>query len=274
MDSQSRALAGDRNGKADVSNQLQRIELHRRACQRAGHGAAGPRHRRNARSRRPGDPVRRSRRREAFFARAMIRYLADNPDIPVPSPTFTLMQSYELPRFPVVHADLYRLGGAGPIGRARLRRPPQGSPGAAGMAGPRRRLPAAGPARHRVHARAQGRPGGPAGSASPAMDPTRRRPRAIPAIRRFLDASGYGAAERRRIQGDASTRSYERLRLGDQRVILMNSPRRPDGPPVRDGKPLQRHRPPRRGHRAVRRDGQWVAHARLLDAADLRSRAG
>ena len=59
----------------------------------------------------------------------------------------------------------------------------------------------------------------------------------IPAIRRFLDASGYGTAERRRIQGDASTRSYERLRLGEQRAILMNSPRRPDGPPVRDGKP-------------------------------------
>ena len=39
------------------------------------------------------------------------------------------------------------------------------------------------------------------------------------------------------MQGDASTRSYERLALGDQHVILMNSPRRPDGPPVRDGKP-------------------------------------
>ena len=39
------------------------------------------------------------------------------------------------------------------------------------------------------------------------------------------------------MQGDASTRSYDRITLGDQRVILMNSPRRPDGPPVRDGKP-------------------------------------
>jgi tRNA A37 threonylcarbamoyladenosine biosynthesis protein TsaE len=29
----------------------------------------------------------------------------------VPSPTFTLMQAYELPRFPLVHADLYRLSG-------------------------------------------------------------------------------------------------------------------------------------------------------------------
>ena len=46
---------------------------------------------------------------KTFFARAMIRALADNPDIAVPSPTFTLMQNYELPRFPLVHADLYRL---------------------------------------------------------------------------------------------------------------------------------------------------------------------
>ena len=46
------------------------------------------------------------------FARAMIRYLADDPTIAVPSPTFTLMQIYELPRFPVVHADLYRLEGS------------------------------------------------------------------------------------------------------------------------------------------------------------------
>src|SRR5918999_1455176 len=46
------------------------------------------------------------------FARAMIRYLAGDESIEVPSPTFTLMQLYELPRFPVVHADLYRVSGA------------------------------------------------------------------------------------------------------------------------------------------------------------------
>ena len=29
----------------------------------------------------------------------------------MPSPTFTLMQTYDLPQFPLVHADLYRLSG-------------------------------------------------------------------------------------------------------------------------------------------------------------------
>src|SRR5579872_490964 len=42
-------------------------------------------------------------------ARAMIRYLADDDALEVPSPTFTLAQSYELPPFPLLHADLYRI---------------------------------------------------------------------------------------------------------------------------------------------------------------------
>src|SRR5581483_7063449 len=45
------------------------------------------------------------------FARAMIRHLAGSDAVEVPSPTFTLMQTYELPRFTVMHADLYRLSG-------------------------------------------------------------------------------------------------------------------------------------------------------------------
>src|ERR1700719_2423052 len=45
------------------------------------------------------------------FARALIRYVAGDDTIEVPSPTFTLMQAYELSPFPIVHADLYRLSG-------------------------------------------------------------------------------------------------------------------------------------------------------------------
>src|SRR5580698_4895603 len=42
-------------------------------------------------------------------ARAMIRYLAGDDEAEVPSPTFTLAQTYDLPSFPVIHADLYRV---------------------------------------------------------------------------------------------------------------------------------------------------------------------
>jgi len=44
------------------------------------------------------------------FARAIIRAVLNNPDEPVPSPTFTLVQTYEAPDVEVIHADLYRLG--------------------------------------------------------------------------------------------------------------------------------------------------------------------
>ncbi|WP_434054034.1 MAG: tRNA (adenosine(37)-N6)-threonylcarbamoyltransferase complex ATPase subunit type 1 TsaE [Roseibium sp.] len=46
---------------------------------------------------------------KSTFARALIRALADDELLEVPSPTFTLVQSYELPRFDLAHLDLYRL---------------------------------------------------------------------------------------------------------------------------------------------------------------------
>ncbi|KQX38214.1 hypothetical protein ASD04_11400 [Devosia sp. Root436] len=44
------------------------------------------------------------------LARAIIRALADDPALEVPSPTFALVQPYETAKGPVLHADLYRLG--------------------------------------------------------------------------------------------------------------------------------------------------------------------
>src|ERR1043165_1144329 len=49
------------------------------------------------------------------FARALIRHLAGDEALDVPSPTFTLVQTYALPRFAVVHADLYRVTHAGEL---------------------------------------------------------------------------------------------------------------------------------------------------------------
>src|SRR2546423_10279067 len=49
------------------------------------------------------------------FARALIRHLAGDEALDVPSPTFTLVQTYALPRFTVVHADLYRVTHAGEL---------------------------------------------------------------------------------------------------------------------------------------------------------------
>ena len=85
------------------------------------------------------------------FARAMIRYLAGDETIEVPSPTFTLIQTYELDDFPIVHADLYRLGGSSELAELGFDDLPEDAAGAAGMAGSRRRSSAGRPARHRLH---------------------------------------------------------------------------------------------------------------------------
>ena len=51
-----------------------------------------------------------------------------------------------------------------------------------------------------------------------------------------LTGAGFIDAKRQRMPGDASTRSYARLFRDENSFILMNSPRRPDGPAIYDGK--------------------------------------
>jgi aminoglycoside/choline kinase family phosphotransferase len=65
------------------------------------------------------------------------------------------------------------------------------------------------------------------------------RPRPVErlkALRQFLEGAGYDEAKRERMAGDASIRSYARLIRDDGVFILMNSPKRPDGPAIYDGK--------------------------------------
>lgn len=46
---------------------------------------------------------------KSVFARALIRTLTGNPDQEVPSPTFTLVQTYDAAGTEIWHFDLYRL---------------------------------------------------------------------------------------------------------------------------------------------------------------------
>jgi tRNA threonylcarbamoyladenosine biosynthesis protein TsaE len=52
---------------------------------------------------------------KSTFARAFIRALAGDARLTVPSPTFTLVQSYETPHGEVWHYDLWRVGGPGAL---------------------------------------------------------------------------------------------------------------------------------------------------------------
>lgn len=170
------------------------------------------------------------------FARALIRHLACDDSLSVPSPTFTLLQNYETSRFPLAHADFYRLSGPGDLVElgfddlsddiVLLVEWPDRAAGSL----PHDRLdialtlmPQLGSEYRSARITATG-----------AFGPRVQR---LMLVREFLQQAGFGRGERRRMQGDASTRSYDRLALPDRRAILMNAPRRPDGPPVRAGKP-------------------------------------
>jgi tRNA threonylcarbamoyl adenosine modification protein YjeE len=170
------------------------------------------------------------------FARAIIRRLAGDDRLEVPSPTFTLVQSYPLPRFPVVHADLYRVADPAEIDELGFEEAADGAavllewPDRAGDRLPANRLdisftlaPTLGLNTRNVAITGHG---------SFAARLQRQK-----IIRDFLDEAGFADAERRYLQGDASTRAYERLVLGKRSVILMNAPRQSDGPPIRNGLP-------------------------------------
>ncbi|MBV9261407.1 MAG: tRNA (adenosine(37)-N6)-threonylcarbamoyltransferase complex ATPase subunit type 1 TsaE [Pseudolabrys sp.] len=170
------------------------------------------------------------------FARALIRHLAGDEKIEVPSPSFTLIQFYELPRFSVAHADLYRLNGPSELAELGFDDLPDKAvtlvewPDRAAGFLPENRLDIAftlAPQQSATYrnVRVTGY-----GTFAPRVD-------RIKQIRRFLDGAGFAAATRERLAGDASTRSYERLTLNGQSYLLMNSPRRPDDPPVKNRKP-------------------------------------
>ncbi|HMM92031.1 tRNA (adenosine(37)-N6)-threonylcarbamoyltransferase complex ATPase subunit type 1 TsaE [Bradyrhizobium sp.] len=167
-------------------------------------------------------------------ARAMIRYLAGDPELEVPSPTFTLAQGYEVP-FSIVHADLYRINDASELEEIGLSPLPEGT--LALIEWPER-APDALP-EDRIHIAFSHRPA--LGSTARAAEITGYGTAAaqvarLDALREFLTAAGVLAATRERMPGDASTRSYARLITNDGTSILMNSPRRPDGPAIHDGK--------------------------------------
>jgi N-acetylmuramate 1-kinase len=167
-------------------------------------------------------------------ARAMIRYLAGDDELEVPSPTFTLAQTYEL-AFPLVHADLYRINDASELEEIGLSPLPEGT--MALIEWPER-APGALPA-DRIDIALSHRPA--LGSTARAAEITGYGKAAaiverLKALRQFLEEAGFGESKRLRMPGDASIRSYARLVRDAGPFILMNSPKRPDGPAIYDGK--------------------------------------
>ncbi|OQM73967.1 tRNA (adenosine(37)-N6)-threonylcarbamoyltransferase complex ATPase subunit type 1 TsaE [Manganibacter manganicus] len=169
---------------------------------------------------------------KSTLARALIRALADDAALEVPSPTFTLLQSYAA-RFPVHHFDLYRLGSPHELdelgfeeilgdGAALIEWPEQAG----------NRLPAETVQIELTH-EGERRSAQISGN-GPLLE---RIARSL-AMRAFLGDAGWGDAVRRAFAGDASARGYEIVtRASEVPRVLMNSPPLVMGPPVRDGRP-------------------------------------
>jgi len=163
------------------------------------------------------------------LARAFIRAVAGAQGLEVPSPTFALRIDYPLSRLAVVHADLYRLGEPGEAEEIGLLDLP---PEAALIAEwpEMGELSAPDALTVRLQVEGEGRRASLAGGG----DWPERLRRSFQ-IRAFLDAGGHADAHRIPILGDASGRSYERIRDGAD-AILMNAPARQEGRPVWKGR--------------------------------------
>src|SRR3979411_2728947 len=143
-------------------------------------------------------------------ARAMIRYLAGDDTLEVPSPTFTLAQTYDLPPFPLLHADLYRVNDASELEEIGLSPLPEGT--VALIEWPERAASALPP--DRIDIALSHRPA--LGSTARAAEITgygkaSAQVARLKALRQFLAEANYAEAKRQRMPGDASTRSYARV---------------------------------------------------------------
>ena len=171
---------------------------------------------------------------KSTLARAIIRAIVNDDGLEVPSPTFTLVQSYPL-RIPVHHFDLYRLSEAEELEELGLTDAladgialvewPERAPAYFSTAihvklselGDGRRVEIDAPAPARTHI-------------THALE-----------VRAFLDRAGYAGAARRFMLGDASVRAYETIEpVAGNRLILMDAPQRSNEPVIRDGLPYSR----------------------------------
>ncbi|MCE7027896.1 tRNA (adenosine(37)-N6)-threonylcarbamoyltransferase complex ATPase subunit type 1 TsaE [Jiella avicenniae] len=171
---------------------------------------------------------------KSTLARALIRALAGDADLEVPSPTYTLVQPYETEP-PVAHFDLYRLGSGDEIDELGFAEAAE--TGVVLVEWPDRAPEARDAATIVVDLSVTAEGGRLAVVAT--TEAARARVERTLAIRGFLAAAGLATAPRERFFGDASSRRYETVE-GAETLVLMDAPRQPDGPPIRDGLPYSR----------------------------------
>lgn len=171
---------------------------------------------------------------KSTLARAFIRRLMkDNTAADIPSPTFSLIQSYDETRVPVFHADLYRLNAGADVEELGLDGLLVTQAGL--IEWPNRLVRSLGQHVLTVSLAGRGASRSAKIEASGAWATALQRDRVL---RDFLSRTTHAKSERYFFEGDASSRRYERLvSASGEMCLLMDMPQRPDGPVVKYGKP-------------------------------------
>ncbi len=170
------------------------------------------------------------------FARAVIRAIAKDPELEAPSPSFTLMQIYEGAFGKIVHADFYRIEAVGDVaeigweeaGEDAILLVEWAERARELFTGDRLDIRLSFAEYERRDVRLITMSG--YGAFAPRLS-------SFKSMREFLRGAGWADARRTFLQGDASSRAYETLeKPSGETAILMISPPKPDGPPIRYGK--------------------------------------
>jgi tRNA threonylcarbamoyl adenosine modification protein YjeE len=169
---------------------------------------------------------------KSLFARALIRAVAQDDTLEVPSPSFALVQHYDELRVPIIHADLYRLKSVEEVRELGLA--DQLANHALIVEWPdltRESLPESNFLTIHFSGRGQSRD-----LTLEAHGKWATALRRNELIESFLAQAKGGQCRRQFLQGDASTRRYEFIDFAGTRSVLMDMPARSDGNMVRHGK--------------------------------------
>ncbi|OPB35442.1 tRNA (adenosine(37)-N6)-threonylcarbamoyltransferase complex ATPase subunit type 1 TsaE [Bartonella taylorii] len=156
---------------------------------------------------------------KSTIARTIIHTLANDSTLDVPSPTFTLAQSYQLPQFDVLHVDLYRLSMEEEIYELGLHEEREQSIFL--IEWPEKGADILGPATFAITLQHEG--SGRRVILKSVQHSIERLQRSF-AIRTFLKTHNRDHVHRRFLAGDASARTYELLDDGNYQEVLMNAP--------------------------------------------------
>jgi tRNA threonylcarbamoyl adenosine modification protein YjeE len=169
---------------------------------------------------------------KSAFARAFIRSLAlDDKEFDIPSPSFSLVQSYETIRVPVVHIDLYRIGSPAEVMELGLEEYLAKS--LMIIEWPEKLPENISPDHLKINFSGSGEVRDLKLEASGKWIEFLKRDEAING---FVNQSQVSGGTRDHFEGDASARRYERIAANAATMLLMDMPSRPDGPVVRNGK--------------------------------------